>query len=84
MPPTGSLRQFKLQASGVQQDPPMFQALVSLLDEKAEPLRAVAFIALQRRFDRTLPGVPRRVSFLPRVAGKSGWTKSPPNDRRAT
>lgn len=42
----GLAQAVQLQASGVQQDPPMFQALVSLLDEKAEPLRAVAFIAL--------------------------------------
>ena len=36
----------KLQASGVQQDPPMFQALVGLLSDENEPLRAVAFLAL--------------------------------------
>ncbi len=32
----------KLQVRGVRQDPPMFQALVSLLAEKQEPLRASA------------------------------------------
>jgi TPR repeat protein len=36
----------KLQATGVQQDAPMFRALVWLLSEKDEPLRAVAFLAL--------------------------------------
>jgi hypothetical protein len=36
----------KLQAGGVQQDPPMFKALVELLNEQNEPLRAVAFLAL--------------------------------------
>src|SRR5436190_19059972 len=36
----------KLQAAGVQQDPPMFRALVSLLSDEYEPLKAVAFLAL--------------------------------------
>ncbi len=36
----------KLQATGVQQDPPMFRALVGLLNEKYEPLDAVAYSAL--------------------------------------
>jgi len=36
----------KLQAAGVQQDPPMFKALAGLLSEENEPLRAVAFLAL--------------------------------------
>ena len=36
----------KLQAAGVQQDPPMFQALVGLLSDENEELRAVAFLAL--------------------------------------
>jgi hypothetical protein len=36
----------KLQAAGVQQDPPVFRALVALLSEEHEPLRAVAFLAL--------------------------------------
>jgi hypothetical protein len=42
----GLAQAVQLQAKGVQQDPPMFQALVALLDEKSEPLRAVAFLAL--------------------------------------
>jgi TPR repeat protein len=36
----------KLQASGVQQDPPMFKALIQLLSDENEPVRAVAFLAL--------------------------------------
>jgi TPR repeat protein len=42
----GLAQAVKLQAAGVQQDPPMFRALVELLAEKQEPLRAVAFLAL--------------------------------------
>jgi TPR repeat protein len=42
----GLAQAVKLQAAGVQQDPPMFEALVGLLAEKDEPLRAVAFLAL--------------------------------------
>jgi TPR repeat protein len=42
----GLAQAVKLQAAGVQQDPPMFRALVELLQEKHEPLRAVAFLAL--------------------------------------
>ena len=42
----GIAQAVKLQATGVQQDPPMFRALVGLLSEKYEPLQAVAFLAL--------------------------------------
>jgi HEAT repeats len=42
----GLAQAVKLQATGVQQDPPMFRALVSLTSEKDEPLRAVALLAL--------------------------------------
>ncbi len=42
----GLAQAVKVQATGVQQDPPMFRALVSLLGEKEEPLHAVAFLAL--------------------------------------
>jgi len=44
----GLVQAVKLQAAGVPQDPPMFQALVSLLHEKGknEPLQAAAYIAL--------------------------------------
>jgi HEAT repeat protein len=56
----------KLQAAGVPQDPPMFRALVSLLDEreKNEPLRAAAFIACS---DSPIS------SGLRRRAISSGW-----------
>jgi hypothetical protein len=36
----------KFQASGVQQDPPVFKALIELLSDENEPVRAVAFLAL--------------------------------------
>ena len=42
----GLAQAVKLQAAGVQQDPPMFKALVELLNEQNEPIRAVAFLAL--------------------------------------
>ena len=42
----GLAQAVKLQAAGVQQDPPMFRALVRLLSEKNEELRSVAFLAL--------------------------------------
>jgi TPR repeat protein len=42
----GLAQAVKLQATGVQQDPPMFQALVGLLSDEQEPLRVVAFLAL--------------------------------------
>jgi TPR repeat protein len=35
-----------LQAKGVRQDPPMFRALVALLNEHDEPLHAIAYLAL--------------------------------------
>ena len=56
----------KLQAAGVPQDPPMFRALVSLLDEreKNEPLRAAAFIAL--------------APIRPYIIGGSGAGEFPP------
>jgi TPR repeat protein len=57
----------KLQAAGVPQDPPMFRALVSLLDEreKTEPLRAAAFIAL--------------APVRPYIIGGSGAGQFPPD-----
>jgi hypothetical protein len=42
----GLAQAVKLQAPGVQQDPPMFRALVSLTSDKNEPLQAVALLAL--------------------------------------
>jgi TPR repeat protein len=57
----------KLQAAGVRQDPPMFRALVSLLDErqKNEPLHAAAFIAL--------------APIRPYIVGGSGAGQFPPD-----
>ncbi len=57
----------KLQAAGVPQDPPMFAALVSLLDEreKNEPLRAAAYIAL--------------APIRPYIIGGSGAGQFPPD-----
>jgi hypothetical protein len=57
----------KLQAGGVQQDPPMFKALVSLLNEKDknEPLRAAAYIAL--------------APVRPYIIGGSGSGQFPPD-----
>jgi TPR repeat protein len=57
----------KLQAAGVPQDPPMFRALVSLLDErqKNEPLHAAAFIAL--------------APIRPYIIGGSGSGQFPPD-----
>jgi len=42
----GLAQAVKLQAAGVQQDPPMFRTLVSLASDKNEPLQAVALLAL--------------------------------------
>ncbi len=60
----------KLQATGVQQDPPMFRALVSLLSEKEEPLRAVAFLALAP-IRRYIVGGADEGQFPP----EEGWDK---------
>jgi TPR repeat protein len=42
----GLAQAVNLQAAGVQQDPPMFRALIELTSDKNEPLRAVALLAL--------------------------------------
>jgi TPR repeat protein len=60
----------KLQATGVQQDAPMFRALVSLLREKDEPLRAVAFLALAP-IRRYIVGGADEGQFPP----EEGWEK---------
>jgi TPR repeat protein len=60
----------KLQATGVQQDPPMFRALVSLLNEKEEPLRAIAFLALAP-IRRYIVGGADEGQFPP----EEGWEK---------
>ena len=67
MPLTGSVQAVKLQAAGVPQDPPMFKALVSLLDERGEnePLHAAAYIAL--------------APIRPYIIGGSGAGQFPPD-----
>src|SRR3954447_2964818 len=63
----GLVQAVKLQAAGVQQDPPMFKALVTLLNEreKNEPLRAAAYIAL--------------APIRPYIIGGSGSGQFPPD-----
>jgi TPR repeat protein len=60
----------KLQATGVQQDPPMFRSLVSLLSEKEEPLRAIAFLSLAP-IRRYIVGGADEGQFPP----EEGWEK---------
>ena len=66
----GLAQAVKLQATGVQQDPPMFRALVSMLSEKNEPLRAVAFLALAP-IRRYIVGGADEGQFPP----EEGWEK---------
>jgi HEAT repeat protein/Sel1 repeat-containing protein len=63
----GLVQAVKLQAAGVPQDPPMFKALIRLLDErgKNEPLRAAAYIAL--------------APIRPYIIGGSGAGQFPPD-----
>jgi hypothetical protein len=63
----GLVQAVKLQAAGVPQDPPMFRALVGLLDEKGknEPLHAAAYIAL--------------APIRPYIIGGSGAGQFPPD-----
>jgi hypothetical protein len=63
----GLVHAVKLQAAGVPQDPPMFKALVGLLNEreKNEPLHAAAFIAL--------------APIRPYIIGGSGAGQFPPD-----
>jgi hypothetical protein len=66
----GLAQAVKLQATGVQQDPPMFRALVSLTSEKDEPLRAEALLALAP-IRRYLVGGADEGQFPP----EEGWEK---------
>ncbi len=59
----------RLQVKGVRQDPPMFQALISLLQDKEEPLRATAAGILAPAYDPSGPGDERR------KAPDGGWEK---------
>jgi TPR repeat protein len=66
----GLAQAVKLQATGVQQDPPMFRALVSVLSEKNEPLQAVALLALAP-IRRYIVGGADEGQFPP----EEGWEK---------
>jgi len=59
----------KLQVKGVRQDPSMFQALISLLQDQEEPVRATAAGILAAVYDPSGPGEQRR------SAPEGGWEK---------
>jgi len=59
----------KLQVKGVRQDPPMFQALVSLLQDKEEPVRSTAAGILAPLYEPAGEGAQRRRS------PEGGWEK---------
>ena len=59
----------RLQVKGVRQDPPMFQALVSLLQEKEEPVRSTAAGILAPVYEPAGEGAQRRRS------PEGGWQK---------
>jgi len=59
----------RLQVKGVRQDPPMFRALVSLLQEKEEPIRSTAAGILAPLYEHTGEGAQRRRS------PEGGWEK---------
>ena len=58
-----------LQVKGIRQDPALFAALVSLLQDKDEPVRSTASAALAAAYDPPPPGAPRRRS------PEGGWQK---------
>jgi hypothetical protein len=59
----------RLQVKGVRQDPPMFQALVSLLQDKEEPVRSTAAGILAPLYEPAGQGAQRRRS------PEGGWDK---------
>jgi hypothetical protein len=59
----------RLQVKGVPQDPPMFQALVSLLQDKDEPVRSTAAGVLAPLYESAGEGPQRR------RAPEGGWEK---------
>jgi hypothetical protein len=59
----------RLQVKGVRQDPPMFQALVSLLQDKDEPVRSTAAGILAPLYEPAGEGAQRRRS------PEGGWEK---------
>ncbi len=75
----------RLQVKGVRQDPPLFQALVSLLQEKDEPIRSTAAGILAPLYEPTGEGAQRRRSpeggwekWLTDMAAQHTVTLSPP------
>jgi hypothetical protein len=59
----------RLQVKGVRQDPPMFHALVSLLQDKEEPVRSIASGILAPLYESAGDGAQRRRS------PEGGWEK---------
>jgi TPR repeat protein len=59
----------RLQVKGVRQDPPMFQALIALLQDKEEPIRATAAGTLAPIYEHNGDGPQRRRS------PEGGWQK---------
>lgn len=59
----------RFQTKGVRQDPALFEALVALLQDKFEPVRAMAQLALAPAYEPAAPGTPRRRS------PEGGWEK---------
>jgi TPR repeat protein len=59
----------RLQVKGVRQDPPLFQALIELLQEKEEPIRATAAGILAPLYEPAGEGAQRRRS------PEGGWEK---------
>jgi TPR repeat protein len=59
----------RLQVKGIRQDPPMFHALVSLLQEKDEPVRSTAAGILAPIYEPAAEGAQRRRS------PEGGWEK---------
>jgi TPR repeat protein len=59
----------RLQVKGIRQDPPMFQALVSLLQEKEEPIRSTAAGILMPIYE------PSREPGQRRRGPEGGWQK---------
>jgi hypothetical protein len=59
----------RLQLKGVRQDPPMFAALISLLQEKQEPIRSTAAGVLAPLYEHSREGGQRR------RAPEGGWEK---------
>ncbi len=59
----------RFQVKGIRQDPAMFKALVSLLQDKDEPVRSTASAILAPAYEPSPPGAPRRRS------PEGGWDK---------